>query len=391
MSVIACGPGSEKQTPPWPGTGDHGSDWLQNRGQTYRQQHGNATFADFDRQHQAFLDRMNRDHERAAREHQQWMNRFNHGFGRMGRLNPEMQLGFPLAPAQNRNQVPMNLPVLAPAPLPMQARVLAPVPVRVDAQEPARVVTPSAAPIAAQAFRSYVGSEAEALRAHRAEMRQTGHYLDFFHFRGQQVRIDGQLNPQADGFVIRDAQLAALVGRELGDSLSQEQIETSDHNAELDDAFSDGRLEHVRGGVHPAFNSRSVSVVEQVHIDRVRQSIEGRIRELTNAHGADFHDQSGNLVRWYTSPGAAGSLFVNNELGPDYRQFENFLDAVQHNQEPLATESILALALKFDSRHAEARKGFVETFTFLFVTKEFPSEGIRQNYLHFLLRCGGIY
>jgi hypothetical protein len=67
------------------------------------------------------------------------------------------------------------------------------------------------------------------------------------------------------------------------------------------------------------------------------------------------------------------------------------MQAIETNDEVEFLKNLLLLATRFDRAHSNPKNGFIESFTYLFVTKEFPSVGIRQNYLHFILRCGGIY
>jgi hypothetical protein len=225
--------------------------------------------------------------------------------------------------------------------------------------------------------------------------------LNEFDFRGQKISISAIVEPENRYYVVRDGELARNLGVRVGRKFTQKEIETSAHRDLLHEALGDERLQYVHEGINPVFQSRSVTLAEQKQIDTFRNRIEGRIQELTRMYGRFETTASGYGFKFYSTAQGNGQvgLWVNGISSADSRrvdpvdsiEFDAFLDAVEFNQEDRAYETLLALVLKFDSHHAEARKGMIEVFTHFFVTKEFPSEGVRQNYLHFILRCGHIY
>jgi hypothetical protein len=77
--------------------------------------------------------------------------------------------------------------------------------------------------------------------------------------------------------------------------------------------------------------------------------------------------------------------------GAETFEFTALLRAVASNDESAFLTNLINLATKFDSGHSEAKSGFIDGYSFLFVTKQFPSLGNRQANYHFSLRCGGFY
>ncbi len=95
--------------------------------------------------------------------------------------------------------------------------------------------------------------------------------------------------------------------------------------------------------------------------------------------------------RHYSNSG----IYVHNFFDPIYRytsiKFYALMNAIKHNDEMQFLNIMIQLATVFNYSRREARNGFIEAYTYLYVAKKFPNEAIRKRYLHFTLRCGGIY
>ena len=272
----------------------------------------------------------------------------------------------------------------------------------ITARQSARAVR--ALPAAVAVFRPYARSEAEAM-ARARERRLTGHTADFVLIDGVRVGILNCDVPrsQAEVYIVRDRTLAQRSGVRVGDSLSQEQLSNNANSDELLEALTDPRkVQLVREGLNPLYNAREISPREQAYVDHVRDKIRQRVAEkdragqrVTNSAGRPTLDSAGQPIRWHVGQHSYhGTVWVNPDWVPghtyDSEQFSALMTAIAGNAEEAAVAAIVNIACNFDYQHAEAKRGFMDAFSFLFVNKQFPSEGLRQNYLHFVLRCGHI-
>lgn len=106
----------------------------------------------------------------------------------------------------------------------------------------------------------------------------------------------------------------------------------------------------------------------------------GLIRTPDTANPAD-HDHAG--------PAALAAFYLriyDNEY--DQQNYESMLNAIRVNDETAFMDHLYNLATCFPARLGHTRRAFVDTFLTLFVTKNFLSEGIRQQSFHYDLRCG---
>ena len=264
----------------------------------------------------------------------------------------------------------------------------APVPA---APAPTEVLQVEAMP--AVTVREYRNSEAEALAQARIVRLANGGNQSHLLVRGRQISFDVIPEAQIMGYVIQDSELARAVRMAVGDILTQEQIEQHHYTNELQAALDDVRITRMPGAINPAYNARPVTPQEEADIAQLRLQIKNRIR---------LADQAAPIINgrhWYLSPASInGQLYVNPDYGAgniiqntDVNHFSVLLTAIQENNQNEAMNRIATLATHFDRNHSVAKTSFIDTFTFLYVTKEFPSEGMLITYLHFILRCGHIH
>ena len=241
----------------------------------------------------------------------------------------------------------------------------------------------------APTFRPFAGSEAEALYAARQRRLRGGEWLSQVTIRGQVVSIHNSDIPRSEveAYVILSPSLAKRAGVAVGDSLSQADLLRSPAACELTVALADpSSVLVVSGAMNPAYHQRSVSAHEQAFISHLRQQLRARIQARDRRASTGWHVNSTSLD---------GSLWVNadqtsGQHAYDSQELTAVLEATRRNETAGFTNALLNLSCQFSARRAEAKAGLIDAFTFLFVTKEFPSEGLRQKYLHFILQCGHI-
>jgi hypothetical protein len=69
----------------------------------------------------------------------------------------------------------------------------------------------------------------------------------------------------------------------------------------------------------------------------------------------------------------------------------NILNAIANNDKAAFISNAVDFATGYPQTNAIAKRGFIDAFSTLFVTKSFPSPGSRQAFYHFILRCGHLY
>ena len=76
----------------------------------------------------------------------------------------------------------------------------------------------------------------------------------------------------------------------------------------------------------------------------------------------------------------------------DHIIFNNILLSIKNQNKNDFIENLILLATAFSKGKDlfQSKIGFIEAFTYLYVTYNFPSEGIAHNYFHFILNCGHI-
>jgi carbonic anhydrase/acetyltransferase-like protein (isoleucine patch superfamily) len=152
-----------------------------------------------------------------------------------------------------------------------------------------------------------------------------------------------------------------------------------------------------KGALTPEFEHDAKSDPEQHYIDHLKDTLSKINDKLNNELGNEVRDASGNRRNYYTNNlgdrahgYTFGYLFINTHPR-DTEQFKELMQAIEQNDEPKFVQQIIRLSTTFDHKHTVAKDGFIDVMTHLFVTKKFPSQGIKATYLHFLLRCGQIY
>ena len=247
------------------------------------------------------------------------------------------------------------------------------------------------------AFGNYANSEAEALYQSRINRLASGGWIDGVFINHQYVSILAGDIPreQVRAYVIQDANLAQRLGLTPGNALTEEQVRRHPEMDAIMDGVYDGQSVIVDdNAVHPAYNPRPITYAMQNNLDHVRNEIQRRIQELDRNTLGGFYisPTAGDGTLWVnhgdSSPGIAGQ---NTQT-----EFTNLLEVIRTSnaarpQESEFIELTVRLATKFSRNHIQAKNGFIEVMTMLFVSKNFPSEGARQNYLHFFLRCGHLH
>ena len=236
----------------------------------------------------------------------------------------------------------------------------------------------------ASVFGIYAGSEAEATRTYFLQRRDSGVYLENVLFGTENVVTNYIPPDQVRGFIIHEEGIARQLRVTLGTTLSQQYIQ--DH---LDEDSQDLIFSNVCNGVeqnddaapNPAYDQRPTNTQFQTYIDHLRNTINDRINTLNRNHGGYYQNPANQA-------GMGTNIYNNAEHG---RIFLAIMNATASNNEEAFLNEIVNYATLFGPGLTEAKRGFIDTFSYLFVTKRFPSEGIRNRYSHYLFRCGGIY
>ena len=272
---------------------------------------------------------------------------------------------------------------------------------------------------------NYSGSEADQYKIayDRRHSDPIGNYLDNVQFDGQFIDITREsISDQSDtehGYQIisigfRDFLRANLDARgftrypsaglhiplDLGDILPQSLL--AENDVVNDALFLDGNfvINHdyiqrlnvfmIEGNLPPSLTQES-----QTYLDFLRNTIVSKLRALDRSHGNTWHSGANYYVNnQYGTPAGTGIWVHHNTPNASAYQgtlFFNMLEAISQNNEFLFLQSLLDLATAFHPGSAEARSGLIDTYTYLFVAKRFPSPALRQRYLHYTLRCGHLH
>jgi len=97
--------------------------------------------------------------------------------------------------------------------------------------------------------------------------------------------------------------------------------------------------------------------------------------------GSDVRHPEGNPAFW---------IRLHNNLY-DRDMFRRMIHAIRDQDRLVFTQSLIHLATSFTQDLRGPQMSFIHNFVYAFVTLEFPSEGLRDTYLHFILCCGQIH
>lgn len=240
-------------------------------------------------------------------------------------------------------------------------------------------------------FRNWSGSEVEALLIHRTLRLQSDRFLDWMKLGNQIIPITELAPVEVNGYMIQDQELASRSGLPLEIPISESQIRSNSNHAELLIALLDPlSIEIVKAAINPDYEPRPISTEESDYLDFLRNIIDQEICQLGTSPEALAHSRHKREFRWYTSPMSLNGQLNVNSCQRDRKQFNLLLNSICENTENEFLQQMVRLSTSFELKKAEAKTGFIETFTYLFITKEFPSLGIRQKYCHYILRCGTI-
>jgi hypothetical protein len=240
-----------------------------------------------------------------------------------------------------------------------------------------------ATPSNSRLFGRYRKSEAEVLAAEAQHRHRTRGWLDSVRIRSQRIDITTPPNSSQSGYLIHDAEIARALNVQPGHTLTDgavNRLPAPQRNLISEFVTDPSKIEWVREGINPVYALRPLENEQNEYLRRIRQLINDEITTLNQAAPQNYF--------WDNTFDGTIQIHHREE---DWNVFHNLMNSIAFNQEENFIRNLLILATRFDSAHSNAKNGFIETFTYLFVAKEFPSEGVRQNYLHFALRCGGIY
>jgi hypothetical protein len=137
---------------------------------------------------------------------------------------------------------------------------------------------------------------------------------------------------------------------------------------------------------NPAYHALSLTPEQNQALQNLREKVQLRVQALNQTH-LGFYYCTGALedgTLWVNPSG-----YDNNPM--DSQEFNELMDSLENKNEAQFIERLVNLASHFNLEHSEAKNGFLDGFTHLFVTDFFPSEGMRQCYFHYLLRCGHLH
>ncbi len=276
-------------------------------------------------------------------------------------------------------------------------------------------------------FRDYDGSEAEVLlkgfQIRRSLRNSAFSWLKTVDFRGRPLDITAVAIPPVEnkGYWIdsskgRGDQLIEaildfirkenILNHFLDSSQDEKRILKIDENLVLklpqeirDDFIAEmdsGNIQFANDlGISPYYEERQwKSEEEKDYYFYLRNFLEEQIQFLNQSDSNRYFVHPGHLSNL---PGMRGFgvgvirdvYLYNNPF--DLWAMEKVLDSIRKNDEGEFLEAALNFLTSFPKHSIENKKGFLDSFSRLFVTKEFPSEGIRQSYYHFILRCGHLH
>lgn len=140
---------------------------------------------------------------------------------------------------------------------------------------------------------------------------------------------------------------------------------------------------------------------EQKHkIETLRRSIVNRMESTAvlpvELDGINYFMSKERYDNLTLLPGDISDVITNGMLRPNELRYDRLLImnvflALQLRDEEMFIDAMSKTILGLVSKLQAARIGFLETFTHLYVTGSFPSEGLKLTYAHLLLQCGQIH
>ncbi len=236
-------------------------------------------------------------------------------------------------------------------------------------------------------FGSYESSEASELAREWQKRIETGLFLEFCGHDS----IYTTPSVYEKKYIMKDALLAEYLRCEVGTEFTETSIMANAAFDHITVALTEpGKIEIQEDAMNPLFNSRPVPESQQKYLDYLKSTIAGEIEKLNQEKGqVTFR----NGKKYYANElgyEAQGSLCLHEHLR-DQTEFAALIHQIENNNEQQFIKHLMRLVTTFDSQHTEAKFGFIDVMTHLFVTKKFPSDGMRLTYTHFMLRCGQIY
>ena len=225
-------------------------------------------------------------------------------------------------------------------------------------------------------FGEYAGSEAECLRDNYVEREERGAWQDSVRLGGATLNISSVASEgNTRAYTVLSEEVAQQLRCEKGRTYDEQEVRASARLSSVIGLYcSDAQAIRVHS-LPVAVLSRQFDVWQSVFSLALRDHIQQRLREL-------------DTRRYGPQPDANACIRVAPGEARQCGEFRQLLDAVQANDQPAFTASLLALAGCYGFNLRIVRHTFVDTFVCLFVTKTFPSAYLRHCYLHCALRCG---
>lgn len=238
-------------------------------------------------------------------------------------------------------------------------------------------------------FGSMAGSEAEALQNAAIVRRGNGQFQNETEIGGQRISFSSYIHADQlaniNAYVIHDQKIADLLRVSVGAHLPDDGSLSAGQKEIIAEWIMDASkiTYETMPGTHPDFASRQLRLDQQEYLNRLRAFI------FEQRFGAPRGGPLNGLFRTVltVSPDSVVSIYAS---AATWDEFSNLMDAIKDNDEEKFLNNIIVMANGFGRNQLAAAAAFVDTFSYLFIAKQFPSVGLRQNYFHYLLRCGSI-
>jgi hypothetical protein len=236
----------------------------------------------------------------------------------------------------------------------------------------------------------YAGSDAQVFFESRLQRLREGTWVNYVQYKDEKVDISNcPPSHLMRTFLVSDATLAQEAEVAPGTILSLEEFQNNGASMALTEGLYDKRVIELSKTPNPYyFETTPLPVEVQQRIDGLRDQLHSRIRELNQITPTGFYQnpKAGRYVM--VNEDGKSSGVPNASLSYDAQAFSNVLLAIQNGAEEDFLDRAISFATLFDVHNAGKRSGFIDVFTHMFVTRAFPTRGMREYYSHMTLRCG---
>lgn len=123
----------------------------------------------------------------------------------------------------------------------------------------------------------------------------------------------------------------------------------------------------------------------------VRNNLNGNYEPIIGKNISVERAENHRVNRFNAQPPLPDGGFAIHNSMYDRNLFLQLLEAIRESNEDKFINAMSKMMAGFPDNLSEARNGFKESFTTLFVTGKLPSNGLRDLYCHFIMRCGQIH